>query len=82
MTDHRFVYTLSGVELSEAQKARISQGIAAAVTQALVGEAPPELRTESLTLLRIYGGRWIPSELAAQSGGIVAIEDASREKVT
>ena len=78
MADHKFVYTVSGVDLTEAQKTKIAQGIALAVTEALVGEAPPELRTESLTLLRSYGGRMIPPDLAATLGGIVAVEDASR----
>lgn len=76
MADHKFVYTVSGVELSETHKARISQAIVAAVTQALIGDSAPELRHESLTLHRIYGGLWTPVALAEKHGGIVAMENA------
>jgi ethanolamine ammonia-lyase small subunit len=77
MADYKFVYTVSGVDLSDAQRTKISQGIAAAVTHALVGEAPTALRNESLSLFRIYGGRMVPPDVALEAGGIVAMEDRS-----
>ena len=61
MADHKFVYTVSGIELSDGKKAKISQAIAVAVTQEITGKAPNELRTDYLTLHRIYGGKWIPA---------------------
>ena len=60
MPDHRFVYTVSGVNLSDAQKAKISEAIGGAVAEALTADAPGTVRTECLTINRIYGGRWIP----------------------
>jgi hypothetical protein len=60
MAEHKFVYTVSGIELSEEKKAKISQAIAVAVAQEITGKAPEELRTDYLTLHRIYGGRMIP----------------------
>jgi hypothetical protein len=61
MPEHKFVYTVSGIELSDEKKAKISQAIAVAVTQEITGKAPEELRADYLTLHRIYGGRWIPA---------------------
>jgi len=60
MADHKFVYTVSGVNLSEAQKTKIAEVIGGAVAQALATEAPGTVKTECLTVNRIYGGRWIP----------------------
>jgi hypothetical protein len=71
MAEHRFVYTVSGVELSEAQKATISREIAVAVTRAVLGDKPELLRQEYLTLHQIAGGRMIPTAEAARlPGGI------------
>jgi hypothetical protein len=60
MADHRFVYTVSGVNLSDTQKTKISEAIGVAVAEALVADAPGAVRTDCLTVNRIYGGRWIP----------------------
>jgi hypothetical protein len=60
MADHRFVYTVSGINLTEAQKTKISEVIGVAVAEALAGQAPGTVRTDCLTINRIYGGRWIP----------------------
>jgi hypothetical protein len=60
MPDHRFVYTVSGVNLSDAQRAKISEAIGTAVAQALAVQAPGTVQTDCLTIGRIYGGRWIP----------------------
>ena len=73
MADHKFTYTVSGVDLSEAQRARISQHIAAAVTSALIGEGPAALTTDYLTLHRVYGGRWIPAAAAETIEGIDSV---------
>ena len=40
MPDHKFVYTVSGVTLSNAQQAKISEAIGLAVAQVLAGDAP------------------------------------------
>lgn len=40
MPKHRFSYTVSGISLTEAQKAQISEEIAVAVTRVIVGDAP------------------------------------------
>jgi hypothetical protein len=69
MADHKFVYTVSGIDLSEGQKATISQAIAAAVSDVLLGDSPEELTTDYLTLHRIYGGKWIPTNEAARLEG-------------
>lgn len=60
MADHKFVYTVSGVTLSETQQHKIAEAIGVAVAQALAVEAPGTVRTECLMVNRIYGGRWIP----------------------
>jgi hypothetical protein len=60
MADHRFVYTVSGVDLTDAQKAKVSQAIGVAVAEALTGDAPGTVKTDCLSVHRIYGGRWIP----------------------
>jgi hypothetical protein len=75
MANNKFVYTVSGVELSEAQKTKISHGIAAAVAEALVGENPPELGAEFLSLQRINGGIRATAAVAAKAGGISALAD-------
>jgi hypothetical protein len=59
MADHRFVYTVSGVTLSQAQQAKISQAIGAAVAEALAADVPGTVRTDFLNIHRIYGGKWI-----------------------
>lgn len=74
MADTKFVYTVSGVELSEAQKLKISEEIAAAVTKAIVGQSPEQLRTDYLTLHQIAGGIWIPTAVAAKvPGGVGSV---------
>jgi hypothetical protein len=66
MADSKFVYTVSGVELSEEHKAAISREIGAAVARVLVGAAPKAMRSEFLNIVKIHGGRWLPAELAAK----------------
>ena len=68
--EHKFVYTVSGVQLSDAQKTKISQEIAVAVTRAIVGDSPTQLRADYLTLCRINGGRWIPTLEVEKPGGL------------
>jgi hypothetical protein len=60
MAEHKFVYTVSGVNLSEAQKTKIAEAIGGAVAQALAADAPGAVKTDCLFVNRIYGGRWIP----------------------
>jgi hypothetical protein len=58
MPEHKFTYTVSGVHLSEEHQKRISQAIAVAVANELVGEEAGEFTADNLSLLRIYGGIW------------------------
>jgi len=73
MADHKFVYTVSGVDLSDAQKVKISQEIAMAVTRTIVGHSPGELHTDFLTLHRVNGGRMIPTVEAERLGGVGSV---------
>ena len=59
MATHKFVYTVSGVELSDAQKSTISQEIAAAVTRVVLGGSPKHIQPELLTLHGVAGGKMI-----------------------
>jgi hypothetical protein len=70
MADHRFVYTVSGVELKEEHKHKISEAIGAAVATSLANIAAVQnvAAVDSLNLLKIYGGLWIPVELAETVG--------------
>ncbi|MDR3506388.1 MAG: hypothetical protein P4L64_00665 [Caulobacteraceae bacterium] len=58
MSEHKFTYTVSGVNLSNEQKTAISQAIAAVVAEVLMGDDPGGFRADSLVLHRIYGGIW------------------------
>ena len=69
MADSKFVYTVSGVDLNEEQKAAISREIGASVARVLVGAAPKAMRSESLNIVKIQGGRWLPAALAAKHAG-------------
>jgi len=77
MADHRFVYTVSGVELKEEHKHKISEAIGAAVATSLASIAGVQkvAAVDSLNLLKIYGGRWIPVELAETVGIAEVIAD-------
>jgi len=69
MASHKFVYTVSGVELTDAQKSKISHEIAGVVTRAVLGESRAQIQPELLTLNGIAGGRMIPTaELKAGEG--------------
>jgi len=71
-TNQKFVYTVSGINLSEEQKGTIAREIGAAVTRALIGAAPQSLRSNALNICKIHGGRWIPvDEVAKQNVGEV-----------
>ena len=59
MADHKFVYTISGVDLTEAQKAKISDGLGAVVATALVGASATALKSGVLNVGNIHGGLWI-----------------------
>jgi hypothetical protein len=65
MANHKFTYTVSGVDLNSEQKAAISREIGAAVTRALIGPSPQPVRSDFLTLTKIYGGIWIDPTLFA-----------------
>lgn len=62
MADHKFVYTVSGVDLSDEQKAVISREIGAAVSRVLVGGSP-QVKSEFLSYCRINGGIWVDPNL-------------------
>jgi hypothetical protein len=57
MGDYKFEFTVSVVKLSDDQKQRISNGIAAAVTQAMVGGSPDLLSAQFFSVCRINGGK-------------------------
>jgi hypothetical protein len=59
MTTQKFVYTVSGIDLSDAQKAKISQEIAAAVTRVVLGESPKQVQPQLMSLHGVYGGKMI-----------------------
>jgi hypothetical protein len=59
MANHKFTYTVSGVDLSQEQQAAVSRAIAAAVTTALVGTSPKALVSDALSYWKIHGGIWI-----------------------
>jgi hypothetical protein len=61
MATQKFVYTVSGVTLTDAQKTKISQEIATVVTRAVLGESPAALQPELLTLHGVAGGKMIPT---------------------
>jgi hypothetical protein len=66
MSHHKFVYTVSGVALSDEQKATISREIGAAVARVLATSAGSKtLAGAFLNIGKINGGRWLdPSTLA------------------
>ena len=65
MADHKFVFTVSGVDLSDEQKTVISQEIGAAVSRVLVGGGT-QVKAESLSYCRINGGIWIDPNVVAR----------------
>jgi hypothetical protein len=66
MANHKFTYTVSGVDLSQEQQAAVSRAIAAAVSTALIGHAPKTVTSEALSLWKIAGGIWFdPTSLSA-----------------
>lgn len=56
MPIHKFVHTVSGVELTEAQKGRIYEEIAATVTRVLLGMTPSTLTSNYLAEHPVCGG--------------------------
>lgn len=74
MADHKFVYTVSGVDLSNQQKAAISEAIGAAVATAMLGASPKAARSDFLNILNIHGGRRIEADAVANErvGDLVA----------
>lgn len=68
MAEHKFVYSVSGVDLSVAQQAKISQAIAVAVAQVLTSDGPGAISMDFLNSTKIHGGKWITAEEAAKVG--------------
>jgi hypothetical protein len=60
MASYKFVYTVSGIDLTDAQKAKISEEIAGVVTRGVLGQSKEAIRPDLLTLHGIAGGRMIP----------------------
>ncbi len=56
MPTHKFVHTVSGVELTGAQKAQLNGEIAATVTRVLLGMAPAALNSDFLSEHPVCGG--------------------------
>ena len=68
MAEHKFEFTLSGVNLSEAQKTQIASEIALVVTRAVTGNSPQALSTPMWSKVNIHGGKMIPEALLAAEG--------------
>jgi hypothetical protein len=68
MAEHKFVYSVSGINLSEAQQSRISQAIGVAVAQVLTGDGQGPIHTDYLNAIKIHGGKWISAEEATKVG--------------
>ncbi len=60
MADHKFEFTLSGVNLSDAQRNHIAAEIGLVVTRAMVGSSPADLKTPMWSLVNIHGGKMVP----------------------
>jgi uncharacterized protein (DUF697 family) len=65
MADTKFVYTVSGVNLTDAQKSSISEAIGAAVASALVGPSAKAVQSDFLNLCNIHGGIRINADAVA-----------------
>jgi hypothetical protein len=66
MADHKFEFTLSGAQLSDEQKLRISNEIAIAVTKVVVGDTPELLAAPMFSICRINGGKNIMGPIAQE----------------
>jgi len=66
MANHTFQFTLSGAELTEEQKLRISNDIALVVTKAVVGDSPDLLSAPVWNLCRINGGKIFIADAASE----------------
>jgi hypothetical protein len=74
-TEHTFQFRVSGLNLNDEVKQRISSEFAAAATRILVAENPDIVHGEMYTRCRINGGRNIILRDAARLTEIVARED-------
>jgi hypothetical protein len=63
MADHKFEFTLSGVNLTDEQKNSIAGEIALVVTRAVVGSSPKALSTPMWSQVNIHGGRMVPTDV-------------------
>jgi hypothetical protein len=59
MPDNKFVFTVSGVQLTDAQRHKVSAAIGAAVAHALGEGTTQPVRSDFLNIGRIHGGLWI-----------------------
>ena len=59
VAEHQFTYTVSGVDLTEDQRHKISAAIGAAVAHALGEGSTHAIRSDALNIGRIHGGLWI-----------------------
>jgi hypothetical protein len=57
MATQKFTYTVSGIDLTEEQKAKISQEIAATVTRVVLGESAKPIQPQLVSLHGVYGGK-------------------------
>ena len=71
MADFKFVYTVSGIDLSDAQKAKISHEIAAVVARSVLGDSHEKLQPDLLTLHGVAGGKMIRATAAASAQAFV-----------
>jgi len=77
MADYKFEFTLSGANLSDEQKLRISNDIATAVTKAVVGDSPQLMSAPMFSACRINGGKIF---IGAEAVELAKAVDASPAK--
>ncbi len=66
MADHKFEFTLSGVNLTEEQRTQIAGEIAMVVTRVVVGKSPDAAKAAMWSQVKINGGRMIPQALLGE----------------
>ena len=79
MADYKFEFTLSGANLSDEQKLRISNDIATAVTKAVVGDSPQLMSAPMFSACRINGGKIF---IGAEAVELAKAAEASPAKAT
>jgi len=72
MASYKFVYTVSGIDLTDAQKAKISEEIAGVVTRGVLGESRAAVRPDLLTLHGVAGGKMVPVDVSGEATAFIS----------